>query len=218
MILFLKEEDKIKKYLVYFNREELEKIRIEIIDKCSELVHHEYEYSGRLSSTFADDYLKIRNFKETKIGEEENKKCDFSVKKMYHYSYDELIYPYLVTIINGILNGDISSVYELLNPNFDKERKSFDERISNLNEEISNGNIDNNSRISKLNKLKKLITDKELNKNQQSVFDYYEKVRKLIVLTCIDYIDIEQFERISKFLDVKFTDSKSKPKIYELKK
>lgn len=219
MILFLKDEKRIKKYLVEFNKEELEKIKIEIIDKCSELVHHEYDCAGSLSKNFGDDPLRIRNFRETKIGKKiQETKPGYGVEKQYHYSYDELIYPYLVTLISRVLKGDVSAVYEILNPDFSKERKSFDERISELTKEIEESNLDNYTKISKLNKIKKLIENKEINKDQKSVIEYYEKVKELITLTFVDYINIEQLERINEFLGVKYSDSKSKPKIYELKK
>lgn len=220
MILFIKKEDRIDKFLVEFNSEELEKIRIEIIEKCSELVHHEYECSGSLPKDFADNPLKIRNFKETKIGKKEHEtiKHGYTVEKQYHYSYDELEYPYLVTLINRILKGDVSAVYEILNPDFNKERKSFDERISEITNEINDSNLDNNRKISKLNRVKKLIENKELNKNQESVLEYYEKVKELIILTRIDLINIKSLERIIDFFDIEQNTTIIKTKIYELKK
>ena len=46
MICIVEEEKDIVKYEVEINREELEKIQKEIIDKCSRIIHYQYQAEG----------------------------------------------------------------------------------------------------------------------------------------------------------------------------
>ena len=59
MICIVEEEKDIVKYEVEINREELEKIQKEIIDKCSRIIHYQYQAEGIMSA----DYLKKNNIR-----------------------------------------------------------------------------------------------------------------------------------------------------------
>lgn len=217
MIIFIKKDKIVEKCSVEINKEELEKLRIEIIEKCSEIVHHEYDLSSRLPEDFVDDSLKIRNFKETKIGERDIDPRKSPIKKLYHYSYDQLEYPYLITIINNMLKGKESAIEEILNPDFSKERKSIDEKIKELQEELNSKKLSVSEEILVLNRIKKLLETKKLNENQESVLEYYDKVKNLITLTRIDFINVEQLKRIYDFFEIKELKA-IKNKTYQLKK
>ena len=99
MIYFRKNDEVIEKYQVDFDKEEIEKLKKEIINNCSFIQHEEYEsdYSPR----FTDEI--IRNFTYTPI--EKEKEYFEETRDIYRYSYDEYKPPYLVKLINQLLNN-----------------------------------------------------------------------------------------------------------------
>lgn len=52
MICIVEEEKDIVKYEVEINREELEKIQKEMIDKCSRIIHYQYQAEGIMSADY----------------------------------------------------------------------------------------------------------------------------------------------------------------------
>ena len=62
MYYYIKREDKIEKYKVVFDKDTLDELRTEIINKCSIIEH--IEYTGTRTPNYFD-YLKIRNYKST---------------------------------------------------------------------------------------------------------------------------------------------------------
>lgn len=111
----------VEKYQVKFNKEEIEKLRENIIYNCSNIVHREYrsDYSPR----FIDRNL-IRNFHATLVGEKEYFE---ETRDVYLFSYDEYEPPYLIKLIDRLLKEDTTVLEEILNyeikskPSFDKE-------------------------------------------------------------------------------------------------
>lgn len=100
-----------------YDKNKLIALRNEIIDNCSEVVHH------HIALAIAPiESERIRNIKK---GEKIN-----ANSILYNYDYDEYVFPYLVTLIDAILNGQTEATNEILNPNRDKE-KHFDLRRKN---------------------------------------------------------------------------------------
>ena len=92
------------------------------------------------------------------------------------------------------------------------EKFAFKENIEELNNEAINklvkeiNNMDNSKfdeKIIKLNNLKELIKQKEMNKDRIPVCLYYIKVRSLIKLTRIDEYDYNLFKQNYDFLGTK---------------
>lgn len=203
MYYFLKKENKIEKYAIDFNREELQRLKVEIINNCSEIEHKEYE-STRIPKR--DDYLKIRNYKEKKIGKVEGKGYSPD-KTLYHFSYDEYEYPYLIILINRLLNGDIDAIYEINNPNIEKEKTSFELRIKEASNKINQiDNLNTQVKIHKLNELQKLIETAKLNEQQKSVYEYYKKVQSLLIIKYESSIDVNILLNIQEFFGVQLNE------------
>jgi len=59
MVYFKYDGEKVEKYTVSFDKEQLEKLRIRMIDECSEITHHEVE---GLNGPNQYDYLRIRDY------------------------------------------------------------------------------------------------------------------------------------------------------------
>ena len=85
------------KYLVKFNRNEMITLRNSIINNCSELVHREI-----ICNTVIKSNKKIKNLKQNKVGE------------IYHYSYDEYVYPRLVSLIDLLLKNDDTAIEAII--------------------------------------------------------------------------------------------------------
>lgn len=208
MYYYVKNNDKIEKYEVQFDKEKLKKLRIEIINNCSEITHKEYD-DTREPNYF--DYLKIRNYKRKEIGKVEGR--DYQPDKtLYHLSYDEYIFPYLVTLIDRLLADDIEALNEIFNQVTKKETLPIELRIQTLSNEIDKiSNLDTKKKIKELEKLQKLIETQKLNSNQLPVTIYYPKVQQLINLIYINSMKIEDIERLESF----FGANAQKPKIYQ---
>lgn len=208
MYYYVKNNDKIEKYEVQFDNEKLQKLRIEIINNCSEITLKEYD-GIREPNYF--DYLKIRNYKSTKIGIAEGKGYAPD-RTLYHIKYNEYTFPYLVTLIDRLLEGDIEALNEIFNQVIEKETLPIELRIQTLSNEIDKiSNLDTKKKIKELEKLHKLIETQKLNSNQLPVTIYYPKVQQLINLIYINSMKIEDIERLESF----FESNAQKPKIYQ---
>ena len=196
MFYFRKNDEVIEKYQVSFDKDELEKLKKEIIDNCSYIKHEEYEsdYSPR----FTDEI--IRNFTYTPTGKE--KEYFEETRDIYLYSYDEIKPPYLVKLIDQLLNGNSSAIDGILN--YDISTKStIDDRIDLINQEFNKiAPEDIIKKKEKLKELEDLLKAKELNKNQQSIDIYYNQLIGLIKFDLVDSLSISELGRIESFLEI----------------
>ena len=72
-----------------FSKEELLSLRKEVIERCSEIIHHDYEsYKGPDTR----DTLRIRNFIHFSVSKNNSKRDE----KISRYIYEEYKFPYLV--------------------------------------------------------------------------------------------------------------------------
>ena len=197
MIYFMDEGKKRKKYEIVVDKNGLEKLKIEIINNCSMIIHHD---CNTTKTPNYYDILRIRNYSAEKIGIHKPNDFYASCETLYHVVYDEYKYPYLIELIDRLLNNDEESLDEILNPNFEKEQISIDKMINILEEKYNSISL-SEIRVKReiLEKLSQLYKLKELNKNQISVIEYYLKVKKFIKLKLIDDIDIELIDRVNKF-------------------
>ena len=211
MIIYIKNKDKVLKYEVTIDKELLSKLKYEIIEKCSIITHKDYQDTYLPKMYGIDDYLKYRNYSEVKIGVREYNDFYSMPEDLYRIKYDEYKFPYLVELLDKLLEDKIEVLKEIYIVNSKKEITSIDEKINrqkDLIQSIDDSEYD--KKINELEKLKELILQKELNKNQVNVLKYYNKVKKLITFKLIDSITYEEVKRVSNFynsgVDVKQMD------------
>lgn len=196
MLYFRKNDEVIEKYQVNFDKEEIEKIKKKIINNCSFIKHVEYEsdYSPR----FTDEI--IRNLTYTPTGKE--KEYFEETRDIYRYSYDEYKPPYLVELINQLLNGNSKAIDKILN--YDISTKSaIDDRIDLANQEFNKiAPEDIIKKKEKLKEIEDLLKAKELNKNQQGIDLYYNQLIGLIKFNLLDLIPMSELSRIESFLEI----------------
>lgn len=218
MLYFRKNDEVIEKYQIDFNKEEVETLKEKIINNCSFIKHEEYEsdqlprFTGKI----------IKNYIHTYTGKEKN--YFEETRDIYLYSYDEYKPPYLVKLINQLLNGNSEVIDEILN--YDTSTKStIDYRIDLVNKEFNKIDTkDISKKKEKLKELEKLLKEKELNKGQQSVESYYNQLIELIKFNLIDSLPISELGRIESFLEIdlfskiKISNFNEKPLVKSLKK
>ena len=178
---FVKEEDYVIKYVVKVNVKELTDMRKEIIDKCSIITHHEIEkYMDEISKWKREiknkKSLEMRNYYEYSSGKYGRINNSKNFRKIVNISYDEYLYPYLISIIDGLLKSNEAKLYELLELNFDYEYPTIDEELKVVEENLKTKNDDKDNLV----KYRMLLEKKKLNQNQLPVDDYYYKLIDLL--------------------------------------
>lgn len=200
MYYFEQENNEIKKYKISYNKKEIESLRLKAINNCSEIIHKNDRSSGRLTRESADDKLKIRNYKEEYLGWEEDR---WGERSVYELTYDEYNFPYLVTLIDRLLNNDVNVLIEIFNPDFSKENiVTIDEMVKRMMKELDEmDNLDRKRKKAKLDELQSLLEKAQSNKNQESVAKYYDELQKLIVIEYMDSIELDSVIRIASFYE-----------------
>ena len=186
-------DDRINKYELTFDRNQLEDLRIEIIDNCSEITHYEKD---SIILPLKESYLKIRKLKYNPIRLTESNDFYATGDPLYHLSYDEYKFPKIVYLIDKILKGD-----EDIELNYEED-KTIDDQIKELEErynKVSNNDISNKKYL--LNELNQLFEKKKLNKNQKSCEEYYLKLQEVIHLKLIDSIKIDEISNALEFFE-----------------
>ena len=212
MIYLKRNNDVVEKYKVAFDKEQIEKLKNEIVNNWSFIEHKEYESD---SSSISIDVNTVKNFTYNLIGKKEYFE---EVKDVYFYQYDEYNPPYLVELINRLLKDDASAIEEILDYDISHEL-SIDDKIALVNKEfIEIDPKDITKRKEKLKEIERLLKEQELNKDQQSVSLYYDKLIGLINFDLIDSISISKLSRVESFLEIKLNDkliaSDSLDKVY----
>ena len=103
MIYFMDEGKKRKKYEIVVDKNGLEKLKVEIINNCSMIIHHD---CNTTKTPNYYDILRIRNYSAEKIGIHKPNDFYASCETLYHVVYDEYKYPYLIELIDKLLNND----------------------------------------------------------------------------------------------------------------
>jgi len=199
MNYFVKKGNIIEKTNVIYDSEQLEKIRLEIVNNCSEIEHCEYD---DVVGPNRSDSLRIRNYSAERIGKRELNDFYATDLDLYHYSYDRYNYPRLVSLIDRLLNGDAQAIFLISNPSLNNELPTVSERIKQSSQDldaIDDSNI--NEKKKKIAELEKLLKLEKYNKNQQPVIDYYARVRNLITLEFVDLITMDEILRYTSFFN-----------------
>ena len=211
MVYLKRNNDVVEKYKVDFDKERIEKLKNEIVNKCSFIEHKEYESDSYISI----DVNTVKNFMCNLIGKKEYFE---EVRDVYFYQYDEYNPPYLVELINRLLKDDSSAIEKILNYDISHEL-SIDDKIALVNKEfIKIDSKDITKRKEKLKEIERLLKVQELNKDQQSIEFYYDQLIGLINFDLIDSISISKISRVESFLEIKLNDkliaSDSLDKVY----
>ncbi len=211
MVYLKRNNDVVEKYKVDFDKERIEKLKNEIVNKCSFIEHKEYESDSYISI----DVNTVKNFMCNLIGKKEYFE---EVRDVYFYQYDEYNPPYLVELINRLLKDDSSAIEEILNYDISHEL-SIDDKIALVNKEfIKIDSKDITKRKEKLKEIERLLKVQELNKDQQNIEFYYDQLIGLINFDLIDSISISKISRVESFLEIKLNDkliaSDSLDKVY----
>ncbi len=194
MYYFLKNDEIIEKYLISFNKEKIEQLKEKIIDECSFIEHK--EISSDYFPTFSDKKL-IRNLKEIKVG---NKEYFEETRDVYLYSFDQYEPPYLVKLIDRLLNNDEKCISEILNYDI-YTKKSIDDKIKLANQELMEINAEDiYQKKIKLKELEDLVKSKELNKEQRSIEPYHKQLIGLVKFDLVDSMSIDDLNRAIFFL------------------
>lgn len=205
MNIFIEDKNRFFKYEVIIDREGLEELKYKIIDEYSIIEHIEKDdtFGFRDLSIYA--YLRRRNYSEIKIGVREYNDFYSMPETLYHYSYDYYHFPYLIELIDEILEDKIDCLSDIYNINYDKELVPLDKRVEKLNNEINSLNNSDYKKIEKLNELKNLLEQIKLNKNQKNVYKAYELIRKHIKFRLVDSIDKSQVKNVVSFFQINYT-------------
>lgn len=191
-------DDVIEKYNVIFDIKEIEKIKNEIINNCSDIEHKKYFSDYCLS--FSENDI-IRNYYERRTGE--LKEYFEETRFIYEYSYDRYIPPYLVNLLNDLLKG--KNVLEDILTYKVPDKLPIDIKIEEKEEELKD--IDDKNTKEKIEKLKEyenLLELKKINKNQKPLSMYYDKLVSLFKFELEDTLSIEELKKVESFMGVNF--------------
>lgn len=164
----------------------------------------------------------IRNFTYTTTGKE--KEYFEETRDIYHFSYDKYEPPYLVALINRLLNDNSKVIDKILNYEISSKSTIYDSIELTYQEFKRIDNENGTKRSEKLKELEDLLKAKKLNINQQNIDLYYNQLIKLIKFNLIDSLPISELSRIESFLEinlsskVEISDSNKKTFVKSLKK
>lgn len=216
MLYFRKNDDVIEKYQIDFDKEKIKKLKQEIINNCSLIKHIEYEsdYTPILSNEIVKNFTYTRTGKEREYFEE--------TRDIYHYSYDRYEPPYLVELINQLLNDNSKVIDQILNYEISSE-STIDDSIELAYKEFKEIDPENvTKKAEKLKELEDLLKAKNYNINQQNIDLYYKELIELIKFNLIDSLPINELNKIESFLEinlsseVEISDSDKKPFVKSL--
>ena len=170
-----------EKYDVSFDREEMLKLREEIINKLSNVVHFDYESNKKGSPYYRlapIDPLEIRNFSQKVVGTKENA---FGKEAIIHYVYDRYEFPYLITLMDRIMSDDYAAIDEIKNPDLLKERTKSIHQLKMLERSLVEAKTIE-AKLEIVYELNYLLSRLMREKDNNPFTEYYQKVLDLIHL------------------------------------
>lgn len=200
MTYYQEEKEEVIKYDVTLNKEKLTRLRDEVINNCSKVVHREYE--SDIEPDFFD-VKRYRNYRAKKTGRV--KEYYGEDKNIYELQYDEYIYPKLVNYIDMLLRGDFNIAYQSLkvykgeNQEEPIESNGFIEIKTSIEHELTKDEINITKLKELLNKVEEYQNNLKLNKKRKSDMNYYQEVMSCITLTEIDRITKNEVKRVENF-------------------
>lgn len=196
-MIYVKENDMIKKYQIEIDKEKLKALKIKIINECSKIEHIKIKKKEDYFPNIYD-FLHVRNF--TKKFSERISNNDFYGPPMldiYEIEYDFYHEPKIVEIIDKALNDNEESTLELLEY---KSQNKSNELECKLNEIIKN-KTDDEKLMEVLEEAKAMLRQKKLNAKQKNVEEYLPNVKSCVRLILVDEISLEDYNRVCLFAD-----------------
>lgn len=190
----------IVRYEIYFDENKLKELRKEIIDNCSKINKIEAIISEKDINSYYSKDEHIVNFKKGEYKFEKNDFESLASEKFYRCSYDELIFPEIIDLIDKILSNDIYVRDEIANSeNHNVEIKILKNNILKLNNDINNiDNLDVDNKINKLLELKEAI-DKY--KYEEKMCEYYNRLHSLISVDKIGEMTQDDLDNVIGFFN-----------------
>lgn len=195
MYYFYNNGKTIFKQEITFYKDDVNKLRKEVINKCSFITHKEYDsdYEPNIDERY------IRNFTRKFVGYKEYFE---EYRRIYHYSFDQLNIPYLVSLIDRLLKNDSTVIYEIDHYDYTSEYNIDNEiKQKQLECELCN-NKNYSKKIELLKELERLMKTKKLNRNQLSTKDYYYNLLSYIQRKNICELDKKVLDKVSSFIDI----------------
>ena len=171
-------------------------MKYKIINECSEIRHRKGRYNEDYISRFSiDDYARIRNLSKKLIEKyETNDFYNPRVINIYDASFDEYIFPHIISLIDKLLKGNLDVLHEILNYNeiLVDSKKELEKKINEMNENIDKINP---------NELKDLIEEYQNIKPAKSVKPYLVELYSKFKLILVDEITMEDINKVYNFVD-----------------
>ena len=127
----------------------------------------------------------VSKYKRTVIMEPSNGNKKLLVP-IYHFEYDINYFPYLLSLLNDLLNGKASSIEGILYPNFEREFIPIRAEIQDKEEQYKNLNFQEKNIVERklqvLKELEALLLKVKSGDYEIPIRKYYEKVQKLIII------------------------------------
>ena len=189
-------DEVIEKYNVTYDKKEIEKIKNEIINNCSDIEHK--KYFSDYSPSFSKNDI-IRNYYERRTGEV--KEYFEETRFIYEYSYDRYVPLYLVNLLNDLLKGE--NVLEDILTYKVPDKLPIDIKIEEKEKELKDIDDKNTKlKIEKLKEYEKLLELKKLNENQKPLSMYYYKLISLFKFELEDTLSIVELKKVESFMGV----------------
>ena len=174
-----------KEYEVSYDKDELKELRTRVINNASVVVHR--EYVGRFSPYYRKrkvDPLEIQNYNVTldhidKFGTEQ-----------FHYEYDEYVFPYLVKIIDELLNDNVQALTEVYNMDFTKEFIPVIDRMKKWIKKLES-DVSIDEKIKLCDEIKKLLLELKYDEVYIPVMEYYIELISKIHLNRVNTLTKE---------------------------
>ncbi len=205
------EKDKIVRYEVFVKKEELEKLRMEIIQECSKIVHHkEHHWGSFINFLRIEDFCRYKNINEKFLRTEERYRFTGEYGDVYEVSYDEYIFPDVIKQIDSILESiedettckvEGRRVNELLQYQVAPSDEIFPLSLDTWKEKIGRNTNDPASIRKDMEQIEDFLDFYELNKNQKPITPYLQKLQSCFHFQRINEIPIDDFVNVYLFLN-----------------
>lgn len=188
-------EGNLLKYNVTFDREEVSRLKKEIIENCSlrkfEIV------KNVVNANIEKPYRKI--ISKRKIGMKMGKQTEEDLP-LYEIKYYDIEYPQLVKLIDRLLRGDKYVLSDIMN--YKDDRKLPQDILNSISKELSLiSDFDYDKKISKLNELKNASEYLKDNENVEKTDKYLVKLISLIRYELVDTLSKEELSRYNEFFN-----------------
>ena len=186
MNYFVKKEYSIVKYQVDFNLEKVQQLKREVIENCSLVVHKEYR--STIEPDFHDS-LRIRNYEKRMIGVKDN-------ENLYLMSYEEYVYPELVSIIDELIEGNPNCIDKIMNPKEDSVLSFYEEKATEIFMDIEKKNDQKEGLMELQSSVGEIVS-----KERKPVEEYYQRLKDLIKMKCSGTLSLNALNSVLAFFD-----------------